>query len=446
MNHPSCVSELEQALESFAWMDPHTHIDAAHMAARGLDDILLYHMSVSDLYAAGCPSGARVDEDREPAEARRRVLEALPYLSKTRNTSTAWGIRIILSNLYQWNEPVTLDNWERLDALIAERSRDAGWPREILSRAGIARTGTELWRGRGGVAGDLLEYSLEWAFFARTQWGQPDIPLYELERTWNSIEPTAPIPVTFDRSKAPPLARTIRTVEDVQAAVEHYCALIPYGRVLATAQHLSTDIDYSDPGDAAMTGALERRAEATDRERDIYSSYILHRFLRELEKRADQIVFQFSCAGEALPFESGSRLNQRTIGQVADLIARYPRLRFQCFLASRHANQSLCTLARELPNLSLAGYWWHNFFPGAMRQVMEERLDMLPLNKQIAFLSDAYCVDWTYAKKKMVRRLLAEVLAQKVAMSQYTLDDCLEIGRAILHDSAVELLGMQPRT
>ena len=445
MTDLACLNELEQALESFPWMDPHTHIDAAHLSARGLDDILLYHMSVSDLYAAGCPSGARVDEDRNPAEARRRVLEALPYLSKTRNTSTAWGIRIILSDLYGWNEPVTPENWERLDACIAERSRDTAWPREILTRAGIARTGTELWRGRGGIADDLFDYALEWAFFARTQWGQPDIPVYELERTWNDTEPTAPIPVTFDRAKAPPLARTIRTVEDVGTAVQHYCALIPYGRVLATAQHLSTDIDYSDPGDAEMSAALARRAEAGDRERDIYSSYILHRFLRELEKRADRIVFQFSFAGEALPFESGSRLNQRTIGQVADLIARYPRLRFQCFLASRHADQSMCTLARELPNLSLAGYWWHNFFPGAMRQVMEERLDMLPLNKQIGFLSDAYCVDWAYAKKKMVRTLLAGVLARKVGMAQYTLNDCLEIGRAILHDSAVELLGMRPR-
>ena len=80
------------------------------------------------------------------------------------------------------------------------------------------------------------------------------------------------------------------------------------------------------------------------------------------------------------------------------MIGRHPRLRFQCFLASRHANQSMCTLARELPNLSLAGYWWHNFFPDAIPQVIRERLDMLPANKQVGFFSDAYCVEWSYAK------------------------------------------------
>lgn len=434
--------DLEIALAGLPWIDPHTHMDAAHLAARGLDDILLYHMAVSDLYAAGCPSGGRVPEDRAEAEAQRRVVEALPYLPKTRNTAMAWGTRIILEDLYDWHESVTAENWERLDALVRERAADPAWPREILRRAGIVRTGTELWRGRDGSADDLFQYSLEWAFFARTQWGQPDIPLFELERTWNETEPGVPIPVTFDRQTAPPLAKTIRSVEDVHEAVAHYCASIPYGRVMATAQHISTDIVYGDRGEAEMAAALRSRAKAGDAERDVYASYILHRFLGELEKRGEQIVFQFSLGAEPLPYESAGRLSQRTIGQVAELVARYPRLRFMCFLASRHGNQSLCTLARELPNFSLAGYWWHNFFPGAIRQVMEERLDMLPLNKQIGFFSDAYCADWAYAKAVLVRKQMAQVLAQKIESGQYTEEEALGIARAIVHDSASELLGM----
>jgi glucuronate isomerase len=287
-----------------------------------------------------------------------------------------------------------------------------------------------------------LQYSLEWAFFARTQWGQPDIPVYELERAWNQAEPSAPIAVTFDRASAPPLERTIRTVDDVDEAVAHYCELIPYDRVMATAQHLSTDIDYAEPDTSAMQAALRNRAAARSPERDVYASYILRRFLAELTKRGEDIVFQFSLGAEPLPYESASRLSQHTIKQLAELVARYPEVRFMCFLASRHANQSLCTLARELPNLSLAGYWWHNFFPGAIRQVMEERLDMLPLNKQIGFFSDAYCAEWSYAKAVMVRKLLADVLAGKIALGQYTEADALEIAQAILHDAPQKLLGM----
>jgi hypothetical protein len=138
-------------------------------------------------------------------------------------------------------------------------------------------------------------------------------------------------------------------------------------------------------------------------------------------------------------------LSQKTIGQLGEIIGRHPNLRFQCFLGCKHANQALCTLARELPNFSLAGYWWHNFFPQAIHHVMSERLDMLPVNKQMGFFSDAYCVEWVYAKLLIVRNQLARVLAEKIEQGQYTLDEALSIARSILFDSPQELLGMKPR-
>jgi hypothetical protein len=217
---------------------------------------------------------------------------------------------------------------------------------------------------------------------------------------------------------------------------------IPYDQVLSMATHISTDIDLRQVDDAEMATALRRRDQAGPAERDVYASYINEALLVALEPHADRIVFQFSLAAEPLPFETGSRILQRTIQQLAEMISRHPRLRFQCHVSSRHANQSLCTLCRELPNFSLAGYWWHNFFPGTIRQVMEERLDMLPANKWVGFFSDAYCLEWSYAKATMVRNQLAQVLAQKVAQGQYTREEALQVARAILFDATRELLGM----
>ena len=77
---------------------------------------------------------------------------------------------------------------------------------------------------------------------------------------------------------------------------------------------------------------------------------------------------------------------------------------------------------------------------------MAERLDMLPVNKQVGFFSDAYCVEWTYAKALLVRKQMARVLAEKVEQGQYTVDDALSIARSILFDSPQKLLGMTPRS
>jgi hypothetical protein len=75
---------------------------------------------------------------------------------------------------------------------------------------------------------------------------------------------------------------------------------------------------------------------------------------------------------------------------------------------------------------------------------MSDRLDMVATNKQIGFFSDAYCADWTYAKALLVRKQLAEVLAQKVAQGQYTCDEALAIAHQILFETPQSLLGMRP--
>src|SRR6185436_3012294 len=237
-------------------------------------------------------------------------------------------------------------------------------------RLKIRRTGTEIARRGSGADDERLQYALEWGFFTRCQWGEFDTALYELERCWGK-SPASPSPI--GAGARPAAERTIRTLDDVQDAIAHYVNSIPYDQIISTATHISTDINYRSITGPEMAAALARRSQAGPVERDIYASFINEAFLTALERQADRIVFQFSLGAEPLPFETSSRLSQATMAQLAEMIGRHPRLRFQCFLASRHANQSLCSLARELPNLSLAGYWWHNFFPDTIRQIIAER-------------------------------------------------------------------------
>lgn len=445
MNRTDLRQTILERISELPVIDVHTHLIGGKLGARGLHDILLYHMAVSDLHSAGCPSGARLTQYPgwpTTEEAHARIEEALPYLSYVSNTSISWGIRIILRDLYGVSEEVTQDNWRKIDDMIRERADDRDWARQILRRSGFKRTGTEFARREAGQDDDILQYSLEWAFFTRCQWGEFDTALYELERCWGEL-PGPPMPI--GSGGRPKTAKTIRAIDDVRESMDWYVSHIPTDRCLSIATHISTDIDFRQVTDDEMADALTRRDSAGPADRDAYASYINEAFLTALETRlADKIVFQFSFGAEPLPFETASRLSQRTIGQLADMIARHPGLRFQCFLSSLHANQSLCTLARELPNLSLSGYWWHNFFPSSMRQVMEERLDMLPVNKQVGFFSDAYCAEWAYGKLVMVRGQLASVLAGKVDTGQYSVDDAVEIVRQTFFETPQSLIGMSP--
>jgi glucuronate isomerase len=441
MDYREIFAMLRQPIYEIEAIDAHTHINAAHLAARGLHDVLLYHMVISDLYAAGCPSGRRPSEDPDAAEAAHRIEEAIPWLEHIQNTSCSWLMRTILADLYEWREPITLGNWRELDARIHEKSADPDWPREILNRARVQRLCTELPLRGDGRHDDILFYSLEWAFFMRNQWGVFDAPLYELEHAWQFDQPVRPLPVTLPRRE--PVKRRIATVADVREAMAHYCRAIPYDRIVSTAHHVSTDMHYALVTDEQMQQALERRDHAGPAERDVYASYLFEHLLQELEKEHADIAFQFSLGAEPLPFETASRLHHATIRELAEIVARHPKIPFHCYLASQSANQSLCTLCRELPNLCLAGYWWHNFFPHAIAQVIDERLDMLPTNRQIGFFSDAYCLDWLYAKSLLVRTELTRALAQRVERGQYTLDGAVEVARKLLQETPERLLGLR---
>jgi hypothetical protein len=309
------------------------------LGARGLHDILLYHMVVSDLYAAGCPTGARLTQyPGWPSldEAHSRIREAIPFLRHIKNTSSDWGVHIILRDLYGWTKPITSGNWQKLDAAVRERADDRSWQHSILDRLNIRRTGSEIARRENGVDDDRLQSALEWGFFTRCQWGEFDTALFELERCWGK-SPASPSPI--GAGSRPRVDRPVRTLEDVHAALAHYVDAIPYDDVIATATHISTDIDFRVVSDTEMEAALRRRSQAGPADRDIYASYVHEHFLTALEAHDYRILFLFSFVAEPLPFETGSRLRQRTNAQLGEMLSRHPRLRFQCFLASRHANQ-----------------------------------------------------------------------------------------------------------
>jgi hypothetical protein len=54
-------------------------------------------------------------------------------------------------------------------------------------------------------------------------------------------------------------------------------------------------------------------------------------------------------------------------------------------------------------------------------------------------------VEWSFAKAVMVRKILARVLAERVELGQFDVEDAVGFARAILFDSPQSLLGMVPR-
>ena len=428
----SVVDKLFNELMQMPTTDVHTHIRVDVLVARGLHDIMLYHMIITELYSAGCPDGARLSNYPTAEEAETRIVRAIPYLKYIKNTALYHVMTVILKDLYGWDKEITLDNWREIDQIIKDKGCTLSRAKEIATACGVVRSNTEIERCYGHVADDLFNHSLEWSFFTRSQWGQYDTALLELEYSWNQDYPGPPLPVTVDRSTLN-FQKVIHTIEDVEDALDHYISHMPFDEIVNMTSHLSTDINYRSVTREEMIEALAVRENAGPEQRDIYANYICEGFLTRLEASHPGFTLQYSIGAEPLPYETGSKLRTETVYELANQASRFKNLNFAVYSASEHQDQAFCTLVRELPNVYIAGYWWHCFFPNKIRRMISDRLDMLPTNKQSAFFSDAYCMDWTYGKAYIVKKQLASVLAEKIENGQYTYESALQIAKQILN-------------
>ena len=321
MDTTKLAQELETALAEVPVLDIHTHLVGGRLGARGLHDVLLYHMVISDLYAAGCPSGGAADAisgwpDEE--ESPRRIAEAraasdahsehqlvLGRAADSRGICTAGTSRS------------TADNWRRAgrhDPRTGRRPRVASrHSRSSSESAAPAR------KSPGAAAARMTTgCNTRWnGLFSRAANGANSTrPCYELERCWGRA-PESPSPIGAGGRPPTDRARSARWPTFMRRWTITSTAF-PTSKILSTATHFSTDIDYQL---GQRRPRWKRRwpgaSQAGPAERDIYASLHQRSVLDGAGKAAaaDRVSIQLG-APSRLPYETGSRVSQRTIGQL----------------------------------------------------------------------------------------------------------------------------------
>jgi glucuronate isomerase len=106
-------------------------------------------------------------------------------------------------------------------------------------------------------------------------------------------------------------------------------------------------------------------------------------------------------------------------------------------------------------NVKVSGHWWYQNTPSMIKPDLNTRIEILPDNKMIGYYSDAYKLEFVFPKFRMYKKILAEVLAEKVIRSDYdpdpytaafTEDDAYKTGRKLLYENPVTLFGAKKKT
>jgi hypothetical protein len=203
---------------------------------------------------------------------------------------------------------------------------------------------------------------------------------------------------------------------------------------LWTLPYLSADL----PGERAITSVLRKARDHLPLDASEIGGFATFGTVCLLEalRRTSIRLIQVIVGAEVLsPHRSITHWDGAFTGSLARLVGRFEDFHFSLSSASDLYTQDVGILAKHLPNVSVAGYWWHTLYPFYLKKSLETRLDMIPIGKIVAYFSDAYHAEWCYPKLKMVKQVVGEIIQERMARGWYDLETALGIIRHIFYEN-----------
>lgn len=179
-----------------------------------------------------------------------------------------------------------------------------------------------------------------------------------------------------------------------------------------------------------------RKIPSADRRRHL-EDYLMTRVLKKLNQLKKPIQFHtgnqqnWNLVANSNPLELNKLLYE---GQFSDV-------KFVIMHGGYPYTQEAITLVRYFPNAYLDLAWMALFSPAAAKTALADAIDMLD-GRQLMFGTDSANLEEMYGTVKFTRRILAEVLAEKVERGFLTEQVALQIARRILYTNALELYGL----
>ena len=415
---------IQEALSQVRVVDPHTHLSPRRPTARNLADVVLYHHVWIELVSAGMgqretnATGMPHELENPVVEPAERIRRALPWLPRIRNTAVAMMLRWVLEDVYGFHETLDAGNAERLARIVAERAGDAGWEERLFTQVcGIERS----------ISVQTTDPTLNRRILAASE-ALGKVNLTDGKR--------APREVLSDLDAR--LGREVRTAADYCAALDTVLASLPVASLKflgawvspAFAPDLATETDVT-----RIIGLAREGRPASAVEMGSVAWFGLTHCLERLRATPLRTIQVILGAEVLVPHRSLTQWGGEFAMSFGRFAGQFEDFHFNMSTAAEAHIQDLAILAKHVPNISVAGYWWHTFYPSLIRKSLEMRLEMVPMGKIIGFFSDAYHAEWCYPKLKLVKLVLEDILCDRVRRGWYTLDDALAVIPAILHDA-----------
>jgi predicted TIM-barrel fold metal-dependent hydrolase len=400
------AQKLFEAFEDFEIIDAHEHLPPEHVRVEQDVDFatLFAHYTRSDLIAAGMPPRDydRMHDANLPLDYRWRLFE--PFLPHIRHGSYARAAFIAAKEFYGCDD-ISAQTY----TLISERMKEANKP-GIYKR--ILR---EKCRIRSALTqANRTDYDLDLLI--------PIMPLdtYAGIRTWQQIQ---------DRARE--LGQIVNSLDDYLATVRQGLARWKEQGVVGIKM---ASRPYCEPDRSEAVSCFEKLRSGCEKEladmnplRDFVTRQML-----DMAAQLDLVV----------AVHAGVWGDFRTLDptHIIPIVMAHSSTRFDLYHAGMPYVRETAFIGKNFPNIWLNLCWSHIVSPRMACSTLDEWIDIVPMNKIIAFGGDyGKPVEKVYGHLVVARENIASVLGGRVEAGMMKESEAVEIARRWFLTNAVEL-------
>lgn len=325
-----------------------------------------------------------------------------------------------LSELYGLSdEGITEDSWEELDNEIRRRHAESGWVDDVIARAGIERIVTD------PFSNVLLD--------ARASLG----PRYRSVARVNCLAvgwhaDSHDHNGNSAHTLAAALGAEIDSFDGYLSFLERFVdTLSERGQVaLKSALAYDRDLRFDEPDEGLARSAFGNR-RPSPREQKAFGDFVVDRLCALAGERGVPVQMHLGTAlirGSHPMFAAG-------------LVERHPGTRFLLMHLGYPWSRDLLGMAFVYRNIWLDLTWSFLLSPSHFKLALHEAIEILPDESRLMLGGDAWHVEESYGALALGRRLIGEVLHERMQARFLNEEGSRRLARRILHENARAFFG-----
>lgn len=447
MNYDQSLERIREELRVIPLVDTHEHIQPqSEVINRGVDLFdLIDNFLVSDLISAGM---SVQDEEYKQLDSSKKWERIRPYLPHLRTTTYYRFYLAAFRTLFDFKEDEINDkNWSELSEKITETNKRDDWYKTVLrdkSNLAIAfldRRLVDEWDVTSQFLVPLGNEEINREFFLPVLHATPFLYKCSRRAIENSILPG-------DRKKMwglriDLLNRIFRewgvspeNLEDYLDMIDHaFKRTMVAGGVsvkLICAYERSLNIEAVTREEAENVFNMSED-EISPLEAKKFEDYIA----RIIVEKAIEYNFPVQIHTGMLA-GNGNLLNNANPLHLNNLFLEYPEAYFDIFHAGIPFTDELGILAKTFPNVYINLCWLPQLSDTFTKQALSKLIDLVPGNKFL-WGGDCFYVELFFGAMIFSKRVVAEVLAKKVADNYFGLPTAIQMCRNIFSENAIRL-------